>query len=319
MLISKSPAARKSAPHIRLYECFPLYDHAKYAILFYIKNAGENMATYENGNILNKEDYFEDCCRIGTVNAVQRIPIERIIEKLDTFLIKNDMQGAENHLNYWLRETQSQNDMRGMLSVLNESIGFYRKTGIEEKALDAAEKAIALAKKIGLAKSITMGTTLVNAATAYKAFDKCETALPLYEKAREIYEKELEPSDIRLGALYNNMALTVTSLGNYAEAKELYEKALCIMRNIRGCEGEVAVTYCNLADLAACEYGLLAGTDKINELLEKAKYFLDSESVPRDGNYAYICEKCSSVFGYYGFFAYEELLKERAKEIYERS
>jgi hypothetical protein len=30
-------------------------------------------------------------------------------------------------------------------------------------------------------------------------------------------------------------------------------------------------------------------------------------------------KKCKSVFGYYGYFAYEEELNERSREIYERA
>ena len=39
----------------------------------------------------------------------------------------------------------------------------------------------------------------------------------------------------------------------------------------------------------------------------------------RDGYYAFVCEKCASVFGYYGRFFYEKELTERARRIYERT
>ena len=39
----------------------------------------------------------------------------------------------------------------------------------------------------------------------------------------------------------------------------------------------------------------------------------------RDGYYAFVCEKCASVFGYYGFFMYEKELHERSRRIYEGS
>ena len=39
----------------------------------------------------------------------------------------------------------------------------------------------------------------------------------------------------------------------------------------------------------------------------------------RDGYYAFVCEKCASVFGYYGHFAYEKELYERSRRIYEGS
>jgi hypothetical protein len=41
--------------------------------------------------------------------------------------------------------------------------------------------------------------------------------------------------------------------------------------------------------------------------------------VQRDGYYAFVCEKCASVFAYYGDFLYAEELEERAKRIYEGS
>ena len=50
----------------------------------------------------------------------------------------------------------------------------------------------------------------------------------------------------------------------------------------------------------------------------KAAELLDTDTLPRDGNYAYYCEKCAPVFGYYGFFAAEELFSERARSIHER-
>ena len=39
----------------------------------------------------------------------------------------------------------------------------------------------------------------------------------------------------------------------------------------------------------------------------------------RDGYYAFVCEKCASVFGYFGYFVYEKELEKRARDIYERS
>ena len=53
-------------------------------------------------------------------------------------------------------------------------------------------------------------------------------------------------------------------------------------------------------------------------ILNKAIKILD-EHKNKDGYYAFVCEKCASVFGYYGYFAYENELKMRAREIYERS
>ena len=37
----------------------------------------------------------------------------------------------------------------------------------------------------------------------------------------------------------------------------------------------------------------------------------------RDGYYAFVCEKCATVFDYYGRFFYANELKARARRIYE--
>lgn len=250
-------------------------------------------------------------------NASPSIPVGRVFEKLDKLLAQKDFYGAERHLAYWLRDAEALGDTRGMLTVVNEQIGLYRKLGRETEALSAAERALALADEAGLAGSVTMGTTLVNAATAYKAFHYDDTALPLYEKAQDIYEKYLLPDDGRLGGLYNNMALALMDVSRFSDARQLFEKALAVMALVPGREPEMAVTYCNLADLAAAVQGLEAGEAEINRCLEKAMELLDTEGLTRDGSYAYVCEKCAPCFGYYGFFLYKKELTKRAEQIYE--
>lgn len=250
-------------------------------------------------------------------NASPSIPVGRVLEKLDRLLVQKDFDGAELHLTYWLRDAETVGDMRGMLTVVNELIGLYRKLGREKEALSAAERALSLADEAKLAGSITMGTTLVNVATAYKAFGHADTALPLYEKARDLYEKYLLPDDGRLGGLYNNMALALMDISCFEEARQLFEKALAVMALVPGREPEMAVTYCNLADLTAAELGLEAGEAEISRCLEKAMELLNAEGLTRDGNYAYVCEKCAPCFGYYGFFLYKKELTKRAEQIYE--
>ena len=102
--------------------------------------------------------------------------------------------------------------MVGKLTVLNEQIGLYRKMNREPEGLQAIKEALALADTLQMENTVTLGTTLINAATGYKAFGMAETALPLYQKAKEIYEAVLSPTDTRLGGLYNNMAVTVMEL-----------------------------------------------------------------------------------------------------------
>ena len=49
--------------------------------------------------------------------------------------------------------------------------------------------------------------------------------------------------------------------------------------------------------------------------MEQAEKLLNSEAVPRDAYYAFVCEKCAPVFGHYGYFMQEAELNRRAKGI----
>ena len=119
--------------------------------------------------------------------------------------------------------------------------------------------------------------------------------------------------------LYNNTALALVDLKEYKKANELYMKALSVMEKVPRGELERAVTYLNMASAAEAEKGLTESEEIISEFVNKAWELLNIHKEDRDGYYAFICEKCASVFGYYGYFLYERELSERAKRIYERN
>lgn len=275
----------------------------------------------ENNKFLSKEDYEEPCCPLK-MNINQNftpIPIGRVLSKVDEYLSINDYASAEKTLDYWHEEAKISNDIRGELTVLNEKIGLYRKTGKKEQCLSAIDKCLALSENGEFENTITRGTSYLNCATGYCAFDEYKRALPLYEKATGIYEKYLKNTDGRLGGLYNNTAICLMRLNKYEQSRMLFDKAIEIMSKIENAEGEIAITYCNLADLESAQNGMEKAEEKINEYLERAEELLNTKTLPRDGNYAFICEKCAGTFGYYGFFMTEKELLKRAREIYERT
>lgn len=243
--------------------------------------------------------------------------LDRIIEKLDTYLHANDYSGAERHLKYWLDESRMTCDSRAELMMLNELMGLYRKTGRRDEAIESAESALKIVEGADAAGEITQATTYINAATVYKAFSLADKAMPLFFNAQNIYERELEKSDARLGGLYNNMALALVDLCRFDEAEALYKKAIRVMESMPDREGEVAISYLNLATLTEKKCGLVDGDEQIREYLDIAEALLEKHQ-NRDGYYAFVCEKCASVFGYYGRFLFEKVLADRAREIYER-
>ena len=259
----------------------------------------------------NQETYKGDFMANGCIS------IDRILEKLDQHLHANDYMSAERHLKYWLDEARLARDVRAELFLLNELMGLYRKTGRQSEAVECADKALGLAHE-NFACTVTAATTYINAATVYKAFSLAERAIPLFEAARDIYESSLDENDTRLGGLYNNMGLALVDLSRFDEAREAYQKAINVMSRHRDRDGEVAITYLNLATAAEREHGLVDGDEMIQGYLDIAESLLEG-CKERDGYYAFVCEKCASVFGYYGRFAYEKELYERAEAIYAKN
>ncbi len=245
------------------------------------------------------------------------IPRERILEKLESFFSVNDTAGAKRLLEYWLSEARGTGDEGGVLWMENELMGLCRKLGEEEKALWYAEAALEQVERMGISENVGAATTYLNAATVYKAFGMANKAIGIFEKAKRIYETSLSPEDPRLAGLYNNMALALVDEKDFCRAEALYSSALSVLEKNEGSEPEVAITYLNLATLVETKKGQEAGREEIGRYLKKAWACLDLARKNEDANYAFVCDKCASVFGYYGFEDYARELKERSRRIYE--
>ena len=272
---------------------------------------------------LEREDYMDPQCVLcgkpGETEPVQPVPIGRIMDRLREYEDKNDWPAAERHLKYWLAEAEAAHDGRGQLTLNNELMGFYRKQGKKEEAILHAEKACELVEALDMADTTVAGTTWVNSGTVMEAFKDPVGGLVYFEKAQENYEKNLPADDARLGGLYNNMGLALTSCGRYQECREMFRKALDVMEKQPGGELEQAITWLNMADALEAELGPEGAAEYTDGYLDRAAELLDAENVPRDGYYAFVCEKCAPVFGHYGYFALEAELNRRAAEIHERT
>ena len=275
-------------------------------------------------NALSPEDYVEPACLLcgepyGAEPKIQAVPQQRIIQKLDEYMSRRDYAGAERHLLYWMEEARLGRDRRGQLMLCNELIGHYRKTGERDKAFARIDEALALLDELDFDGSVSAGTTFVNAATACSAFGENERALGLFEKARTVYESAPNIRPELLGGLYNNMALSCKALGRYDEAFALFNRATEQMGKLPGGKLEQAITCLNVADTVAAQQGLEAGETRIFALLDEAWELLQDEAAPRNGYYAFVCEKCAPSFAYYGYFLAAEELQKEAARIYERA
>lgn len=272
---------------------------------------------------LEREDYVDPRCALcgkpGEEETIQPVPVGRIMDKLREYEDRNDWPAVERHLKYWLTEAEANRDERGQLMLNNELMGYYRKQGKQDQAFAHAEKAAELVEKLGMEDTVTAGTTWVNAGTVRETFGDPVGGLAFFERARENYEKNLPENDGRLGGLYNNMALSLSVCGRYEEAMDMFRRAIAVMATQENGELEQAITWLNMADATEAALGPENAEETVEDYLDRAEELLNTEHLPRNGYYAFVCEKCAPVFGHYGYFATEAELKKRAEEINDRA
>ncbi|MBO4897050.1 MAG: tetratricopeptide repeat protein [Clostridia bacterium] len=267
-------------------------------------------------------DYWDPQCPFNTEwfmkePPVRAVPVRDVLSKFDEHLAKDDSESAKKLLLYWLEEAKNGRDKKAELIILNELMGLCRNRGERDEAVKYAEEGMAFAKENGFWETTEGATAALNAATVYKAFDMPHRAIELYGYARGIYEKSLDKNDYRVGSLYNNMGLAYFALGEYEKAEELYNMAISVMEALGDRRAEHAITHLNIADVINARDGI-KGEKEIGVCLDRAQALLDAVKI-RDGKYAFMCDKCASVFGFYGRFLYEKELRKRVREIYERS
>ncbi len=271
--------------------------------------------------MIDKFDYAEPACALCNGKdfyypekdaPTGYIPVGRILERIDRLFGRNDPIEAGRLLTYWRDEAVALRDRQGELSMENELVGYYRKQNDREHALASVRRALLLVDELEQGDMAAGATVLVNCATAYKAFGMAEEALPLYTRAEAVYQHTLSPEDPRFGGLYNNMALALVDLGRTAEAEEAYFSALAIMETVPNGEAESAITCVNLAHL----YEGRAEPDLVDGCMKKAYELLTCPTIPHDGAYAFVLEKCAPSFLHFGDAEAYEKLKKESERIY---
>lgn len=234
----------------------------------------------------------------------------------------------------------------------NEQIGYYRSISNYEEALKISKEMLELVKELGLQESEAHGTTLLNAATAYRAAGMCEKAIVMYRAAEQIF-KNLGIQDERLAGLYNNMSMAFQQKEDYGTAESCLLQALAIVRNLPDHKVEEATTYANLASVCyekeefaqGIEY-VRRAIERFEECEEKDAHYCGALALLAQGHYeqgelekaisaytealreilahfgknesyAMTCENCAIVLSKAGFAKEAEYLKKEAKETYE--
>lgn len=215
-------------------------------------------------------------------NGTVGMNIDKFYEELDSYFQKQEIDKVDPFLTASLAKAKEEEDYGAYIAICNEMIGFYRSVSAFEKAYVAAEDVLLLMEELQLENTEHFATTLLNAATAYRAAGDFATALRYYRQAEQIYSGILAPEDYRYAGLYNNMSILMEKTGEDADAISYAEKALAIIEKLEGGEMEAATTLTNLALL----YFKTEQPDHARELLERALSLFEKGGENTDAHYS---------------------------------
>ena len=208
--------------------------------------------------------------------------VEIFYETLDSYFEKRQIDKVDPFLQSSLEQAKAEEDYGAYISICNEMIGFYRSISAFERAYIVAEDVLLLMEELNMENTEHFATTLLNAATAYRAAGDYATALRYYKQALQIYDGILQPQDYRYAGLYNNMSILFEKMNENEEAITYADKALSIIGTIPDSESEIATTMTNLALL----YFKAEKPEKAKELLEKALSLFEQSGENTDAHYS---------------------------------
>ena len=252
-------------------------------------------------------------CKTCDNEPARRINVGRFVAKLDEFLNKKDMAGAERCLNFWADEAMATGDKLGLLSVVNEQIGFYRRVGNKDKATQACKTALQLLSEAELDKTVSGEVVAVNVATTLGAYGFVDEAMAIYAQAEKVFADNNATNTYEYAAFVNNKASTQYVCGMFDQAEANYLRAIDLLRAEKSHLYDIAVSLCALAELYQKKYNVC---EKSLQMLDEAWIVLCDENIIKDGNYAFALTKCYPVFEKFGMDMQAEALRDIADEIY---
>lgn len=185
-----------------------------------------------------------------TGNHASRFDADAFLTGLDAIYTAHRAgQDADAYLQQAMTDAENAGDDAGLLTVLNETMGFYRSQGRHEENQWIVQRALELGLRMGLVGSEAWTTTLINAATAMRAAHHYDQAADLYRQALDsaaTYGKH----DRRLAALHNNLSMLYSETGHPDKAHDQLAQAMTILNDSGAdphTDPDIASTYVNLA------------------------------------------------------------------------
>lgn len=138
---------------------------------------------------------------------------------------------AGPYLEQAMVDAENAGDEAGLLTVLNETMGFYRSQGRHKENQWIVQRALELAARMGLTTgtSEAWAITLINCATSMRAAKQYDQAEDLYHQAQSVCRHSLAPTDRRLAALHNNLSMLYSETNRPDKAELELREALRII------------------------------------------------------------------------------------------
>lgn len=249
----------------------------------------------------------QTCYNIIKTTVEVFIDIQAVLAHLDGLFADKKLDDVAPFLTSQLEAAREKGDAGAVLSLMNELVGFYRSTSQTAASLSMAQQALQMVEAMGLENTPAQGTTLINAATAYRAAGELEDAIALYAQALVVFEA-LGENGYALASLLNNMSQVYQALNRHADALPFLERALSLLMTLDGVDAEIATTHSNIAisDLA------LGARSQAKEHLDAALHIFEAGSGPRDAHYGAALSAAASL-------AYAEGDYARAVQLYEKA
>lgn len=177
----------------------------------------------------------DDCDTTQTdSNDSDNIPAfdaDRFLQGLDAIFARHAAASeAAPYLEQAMSDAENAEDDAGLLTVLNETMGFYRSQGWHDKNQWIVQRTIELALRMGLEGSETWATTLINCATAMRAAKQYNQAEDLYTQALHCAENVYPPKDRRIAVLHNNLSMLYQETGKGKASEHELREAMRILR-----------------------------------------------------------------------------------------
>lgn len=157
---------------------------------------------------------------------------------------------AEPYLLQAMDDAENAGDDAGLLTVLNETMGFYRSQGRHEDNQWIVQRSIELTLRMRLEGTEAWTTTLINAATSMRAAGRYDQAEDLYHQAIDSAKTTLSPTDRRMAALHNNLSMLYSETGRPEQALHELEAALRVLEAASvdpSNDIDIAATHTNIA------------------------------------------------------------------------